>query len=175
MAAPATPVDVGLTDALDPLLGDRAGQLLDRIDARAGARVDDTGIHVRRLLRTVHVPWGRVVRVRLDSRLDMLLTLGIGLLPIARAPWLGPVLTGVTDRFADEITRRLAPGLRDRAGWAVATVEQQTWRRDVTFHRTAGVVALLYPSITHRLVAEASSRGIPVVRDDGTAAASPAA
>src|SRR5690606_33052585 len=140
-------VDVGLTDALDPILGNRLGPLLDRIDARAGARVDETGIEVRRLLRTVHVPWDRVARVRLDSRLDLLLTLGVGLLPIARAPWLGPVVTGVTDRFADEVTRRLLPGVRRRVGWAVATIEQQTWRSDVTFRRTAGVVALLYPSV----------------------------
>lgn len=166
MAATPT-VDAGLTDVLDPLLGSRIGPVLDAIDARAGARVDHRGVHVRRLLRTVHVPWDRVARIRLDSRLDLALTFAVGILPITRAPIVGSLLASSADRVAEEAARRLAPGLRDRAGWAVATVEQQTWRRDVAFERTARAVALLYPALTHRLVDEARSRQIPVIRDDG--------
>lgn len=166
MTAPATTVDAGLTDVLDPLLGDRLGPVLATIDARAGARVDHRGVHLRRLLRTVHVPWDRVTRVRLDSRLDLLLTFAVGLLPITRAPIVGPVLEAGADRVAEEAGRRLVPGLRDRAGWAVAVVEQQTWRRDLAFERSARAVALLYPDVTRRLVDEARRRQIPVVTDD---------
>ena len=165
--APAPPVDAGLTDVLDPLLGDRLGPVLAAVDARAGACVDHRGIHVRRLLRTVHVPWDRVVRVRLDSRLDLALTFLVGVLPITRTPIVGRVIESSADRVAEEVSRRLVPGLRERAGWAVAMVEQQTWRRDVAFERTARAVVLLYPSVTDRLVAEAGSRGIEVIRDDG--------
>ncbi len=164
---PARPVDVGLTDALDPMLGHRLGPALEHIDARAGARVDDDGVHVRRLLRTTHVPWERISSIRLDSRLDLVLSFGVGLLPITRLPVIGPVIETAADRAVDQLTRRLAPGLRARAGWAVATVEQQTWRRDVDFQRGARAVVLLYPEVTHRLVDEADSRGIPVIRDDG--------
>lgn len=164
---PSRPVDVGLTDALDPILGDRLGPALERIDARAGARLDDDGVHVRRLLRTTHVPWERISSIRLDSRLDLVLSFGVGLLPVTRLPVIGPVIETAADRAVDQLTHRLVPGLRARAGWAVATVEQQTWRRDVEFHRAARVVVLLYPAVTHRLVEEANSRGIPVIRDDG--------
>ena len=160
------PVDAGLTDVLDPLLGDRFGPVLDAVDARAGTRVDHRGIHVRRLLRTVHVPWDRVTRIRLDSRLDLALTFMLGVLPITRTPVLGRVIEASADRVVEEASQRLVPGLRDRAGWAVAVVEQQTWRRDVAFERTSRAVALLYPSVTHRLVEEAESRGIEVIRDE---------
>ena len=172
MAAPAT-VDAGLTDVLDPWLGDRFGALLETVDARAGARVDHRGVHVRRLLRTVHVPWDRVTRVQLDNRLDLALTLVVGALPVTRAPVIGAALATAADRVAEEVARRLVPSLRERAGWAVATVEQQTWRRDVDFQRTSRVVALLYPEVTRRLVEESQSRGIPVIRDDGDAADQP--
>ncbi len=164
---PAPAVDAGLTDVLDPVLGERLGPVLAAIDARAGACVDTRGIHVRRLLRTVHVPWDRVTRVRLDSRLDLTLTFLLGVLPVTRTPVVGRVIEASADRIAEEVSRRLVPGLRERAGWAVAMVEQQTWRRDVAFERTSRAVALLYPSVTERLVAEASSRGIEVIRDDG--------
>lgn len=163
----AHPVDVGLTDVLDPVLGDRLRGALNRIDARAGARVDHDGVHVRRLLRTVHVPWDRVDRIRLDSRLDLLLTFAVGLLPVTRLPVVGAAIESAADRAVEQLARHLAPDLRDRAGWAVATIEQQTWRRDVDFQRTARAVVLLYPAVTHRLVEEADSRGIPVIRDDG--------
>lgn len=166
MTTTATPVDAGLTDVLDPLLAQRLGGLLAAIDARAGARVDHRGVHVRRLLRTVHVPWDRMTRVRLDSRLDLALTFAIGLLPVTRAPVVGRLVESTADRIAEEAGRRLVPGLRDRAGWAVAVVEQQTWRRDVAFERSARAVALLYPAVTQRLVDEARARRIPVVRDE---------
>lgn len=167
MSTTAPPVDAGLTDLLDPLLRNRIGGVLDAIDARAGARVDHRGLHLRRLLRTVHVPWDRLTRVRLDSRLDLALTFAIGLLPITRAPIVGRVVESTADRVAEEVGRRLVPELRDRAGWAVAVVEQQTWRRDVAFERTARAVALLYPDVTERLVDEARARRIPVVREAG--------
>lgn len=162
-----SPVDAGLTDVLDPLLGDRLRPVLDAVDARAGARVDHRGIHVRRLLRTVTVPWDRITRIRLDSRLDLALTFLLGVLPVTRAPVLGRIVASSADRLVEEASQRLVPGLRERAGFAVAVVEQQTWRRDVAFERSARAVALLYPSVTERLVEEASSRGIEVVRDDG--------
>ena len=161
-----SPVDAGLTDVLDPLLGDRLRPVLDAVDARAGARVDHRGIHVRRLLRTVHVPWDRITRVRLDSRLDLALTFALGVLPVTRTPVLGRVIEASADRIVEEASQRLVPGLRERAGFAVAVVEQQTWRRDVAFERSARAVALLYPSVTARLVEEAGSRGIEVIRDD---------
>lgn len=164
----APPVDAGLTDALDPLLGDRLRPFLDAVDARAGARVDHRGIHVRRLLRTVHVPWDRITRIRLDSRLDLTLTFLLGVLPITRAPVIGRIIESSADRLVEEASQRLVPGLRERAGFAVAVVEQQTWRRDVAFERSARAVALLYPSVTARLVEEAGSRGIEVIRDDHT-------
>lgn len=162
-----TPFDAGLTDVLDPMVGERLGPVLAAIDARAGARVDGDGVHVRQLLRTVHVPWERVTLIRLDSRLDLALTFVVGLLPVTRLPIVGSAIEAVADRATEELTRRLLPGLRGRIGWAVATVEQQTWRPDVDFQRTSRAIALLYPTVTHRLVEEARSRGIPVIRDDG--------
>ncbi len=162
-----TPVDAGLTDVLDPVLGDRIGPVLAAIDARAGARVDGEGIHVRQLLRTVHVPWDRVTRIRLDSRLDLALTFVVGLLPVTRLPVVGSAIEAAADRATEELTRRLLPGLRGRIGWAVATIEQRTWRPDVDFQRASRAIALLYPTVTHRMVEEARSRGIPVIREDG--------
>lgn len=162
----AAPVDRGLTDVLDPLLGARFGSVLDAIDRQVGARIDEEGITVRRVLRSARVPWSRVTAVRLDSRFDLGLTFLVGLLPVTRAPVVGRVIEESADRVAEELGRRLVPALRSRAGWAVATIEQQTWRRDVTFERSSRVLALLYPALTHRLVAEATARGIPVIRDD---------
>lgn len=79
-AIPAT--DRGLTDPLDPWLGDRFAGLLELVDRRAGVRVDDTGITVRGLVRTHHTSWDRVERIALDNRLDVLLAAATRFLPV---------------------------------------------------------------------------------------------
>lgn len=155
--------DHGLTDRLDPVLGSRFGPWLDRIDERAGVRVDDRGVHVRRVLRTHHAPWDQVGSITLDNRLDVVLAAFTRFLPVRRVPVVGGLLTGAVRDVSATLTRSLAPGARDRAGWTVATVRREgLLRGDVDLDGTAWLTALLHPSLTEAITAHAAMRHIPV-------------
>lgn len=158
-------VDHGLTDPLDPLLGRRLGPLLDAIDERAGVRVDDTGIHVRRVLRTHTAAWDAIDAIVLDNRLDVALAAATRVLPVRRVPVLGGVLTDAVQGVASTITARTVPSLRARAGWTVATVSRRgVLAGDVDVEGGAWLTALLHPTVTEAVVAHAAMRHIEVER-----------
>lgn len=162
-AIPAT--DRGLTDPLDPWLGDRFERLLELVDRRAGVRVDDTGITVRGLLRTRHTSWDRIERIELDSRLDVLLAAATRLLPVRRVPLVGGLLTDGVRTAAAAATRRLAPATRQRLGWVVATVHRAgVLHRDIDVDGGAWLTSVLNPSLNEALQAQAAMRHIPVER-----------
>lgn len=162
-AIPAT--DRGITDPLDPYLGERLGHLLQLVDRRAGVRVDDTGITVRGLLRTHHTSWARIDRITLDNRLDVLLVAATRLLPVRRVPWLGGMLTGVVRAATAGVTRRVAPEVRERAGWVVATIQRDgLLHRDIDLEGGAWLTAVLSPDVSAAVQAHAAMRHIPVER-----------
>lgn len=162
-AIPAT--DRGLTDPLDPFLGAQLGHLLERVDRRAGVRVDDSGITVRGLLRTHHTSWAGIDRITLDNRLDVLLAAATRLLPIRRVPWLGGMLTGVVQAATSGVTRRVAPGVRERAGWVVATIHRRgLLYRDIDVDGGAWLTSVLSPAVSEAVQSHAAMRHIPVER-----------
>lgn len=162
-AIPAT--DRGLTDPLDPWLGDRFERLLAQVDRRAGVRVDDSGITVRGLVRVRHTSWDRVERIELDNRLDVLLTAATRFLPARRVPVLGGLLTDGVRAAAAAATRRLVPTTRQRLGWVVATVHRQgTLHRDIDVDGGAWLTAVLNPSLSEAIQAHAAMRHIPIGR-----------
>lgn len=157
--------DHGLTDRLDPLLGERFGPWLARVDARAGVRVDDRGIHVRQLIRTQHVPWEKIDGIVLDNRLDVVLAAATRFLPVRRVPVVGGVLTDAVRSASATVTRTVVPGARDRAGWTVATVQREGMLHgDVDVEGGAWLTALLHPSVTEAVTAHAAMRHIPLER-----------
>lgn len=157
--------DHGVTDPLDELLGDRLQRVLDLVDRRAGVRVDDSGITVRRLLRTHHTSWRRVERIELDSRLDVLLAAATRFLPLRRVPVVGGLLTDGVRAATGAATRRLAPGTRQRLGWVVATVHRKgVLHRDIDVDGGAWLTAVLSPSLNEAVQAHAAMRHIPVER-----------
>lgn len=157
--------DHGLTDPLDPLLGQRFGHWLDLVDARAGVRVDDGGVHVRGLVRTRHLPWDEISRIHLDNRLDVAVAAATRFLPVRRIPVVGGVLTDAVRDASAQVTRRVVPGARDRAGWTVATIERDSLLRgDVEVDGGAWLTALLHPSLTEAVTSHAAMRHIRVER-----------
>ncbi len=157
--------DHGLTDPLDPLLGQRLRTLLAEVDKRAGVRVDDTGITVRGLLRSQHTSWERVERIQLDNRLDVLVTAATRFLPVRRIPFVGGLVTGVVQDLTSTITSRLVPRTRDRAGWVVATVHREGLvHRDIDVDGGAWLTAVLNPSLSEAVQSHAAMRHIPVER-----------
>ena len=162
-ALPAT--DHGLTDPLDPWLGDRLDGLFELVDRRAGVRVDDTGITVRGLVRTRHTSWERVERIELDNRLDVLLAAATRFLPVRRVPVVGGMLSDGVRSAAAAATRRLAPATRQRLGWVVATVHRSgALHRDIDVGGGAWLTAVLNPSLSEAVQSHAAMRHIPVVR-----------
>lgn len=160
---PAT--DRGLTDPLDPWLGNRFEALLEQVDRRAGVRVDDSGITVRGLVRTRHTSWDRVERIELDNRLDVLLAAATRFLPVRRVPVIGGLLTDGVRAAAAATTRRLAPATRQRLGWMVATVHRQgALHRDIDVDGGAWLTAVLNPSVSEAVQAHAAMRHIPIER-----------
>lgn len=157
--------DVGVTDRLDPLLGDRLGRVLELVDERAGIRVDDTGITVRGLLRTRHTSWSRVERIELDNRLDVVVAAATRFLPVRRVPWVGGLLTDGVRAVSAEATRRLVPGQRQRAGWVVATIHRRgLLHGDMDVDGGAWLTAVLHPRLTEAIESHAEMRHIPVER-----------
>jgi hypothetical protein len=162
-AIPAT--DRGLTDPLDPYLGERLGHLLALVDQRAGVRVDDSGITVRGLLRTYHTSWAGIERITLDNRLDVLLAAATRLVPVRRVPWLGGLLTDAVQAATAGVTRRVAPEVRERAGWVVATVHRDgVLHRDIAVDGGAWLTAVLSPAVSDAVQSHAAMRHIPVAR-----------
>jgi tRNA A-37 threonylcarbamoyl transferase component Bud32 len=160
-AIPAT--DRGLTDRLDPLLGDRLAQLRDLVDARAGVRVDDTGITVRGLLRAKHTSWERIERIELDNRLDVVLAAGTRFLPVRRLPVVGGLLTDVVTDAASAVTRRVAPRQRERLGWVVARIHRDgLLHRDIEVDGGAWLTAVLDGSVAEAIRSHAEMRHIPI-------------
>ena len=157
--------DVGVTDRLDPLLGDRLRPLLDLVDDRAGIRVDDTGITVRGLLRTRHTSWSRVERIELDNRLDVVLAAATRFLPVRRVPVVGGLLPDGVRTVSAEATRRLLPDQRRRAGWVVATIHRSGLvHRDMDVDGGAWLTAVLHPRLTEAIESHAEMRHITVER-----------
>lgn len=157
--------DHGVTDRLDPYLGTRLEALRDRIDERFGVRVDDTGITVRRLLSTRHTSWDRVERVTLDNRLDVLLAAATRILPVRRVPLVGGLLTDTVRGAAAHVTRRFLPGVRDHAGWVVASVHREgALRPDIDVEGGAWLTALLHPALSEAVQSHAAMRHIPIER-----------
>ena len=157
--------DHGLTDPLDPWLGDHLDGLLELVDRRAGVRVDDTGITVRGLVRTRHTSWDRVERIELDNRLDVLLAAATRFLPVRRVPVIGGMLTDGVRSAAAAATRRLAPATRQRLGWVVATVHLEgVLHRDIEVAGGAWLTAVLNPSLSDAVQAHAAMRHIPIDR-----------
>lgn len=157
--------DHGLTDPLDPLLGDRLGRLFELVDRRAGVRVDDTGVTVRGLVRTHHTSWDRVERIELDNRLDVLIAAATRFLPVRRVPVVGGLLTDAVRGAAAGATRRVAPATRQRLGWVVATIHRDGMlHRDIDVDGGAFLTAVLNPSVSEAIQAHASMRHIPIER-----------
>ena len=162
---PARVVDRGVTDVLDPLLGTRLARARALVDKNAGIRVDDHGVHLRRVLRTQSIRWEHVQRVVLENRLDHGLAYATRLLPVRRVPLLGDVVRDGTAWAVEQATKRLVPGVRERAGWVVATFEQAgLLHRDVDVGSGASLTALLHRSVSETVEWHATARGIPVVR-----------
>lgn len=166
---PVASVDHGLTDPLDTLagrvLGGRLLPVLEVVDANAGIRVDGVGVELRRVLRRERVRWEQVDRITLDSRLDVSLAFAVRFLPVRRVPLVGGLLVSATRTAVGEVTSRLAPGLRDRAGWVVATLHRPArLRRDVDVDGAPALAALLHADVAEVLVGFAAERGIPVER-----------
>ena len=162
-AIPAT--DRGLTDPLDPLVGDRLRPLLELVDDRAGVCVDDTGITVRSLVRTRHVDWDRVERIELDNRLDAVVAALTRLVPVRRVPVVGGLVTDAVQGMAAAATRRLLPARRASAGWVVATIHQRgLLRGDVEVDGGAWWTAVLHPTLTEAVESHAAMRHIPIER-----------
>lgn len=160
-AIPAT--DRGLTDRLDVVLGDRLAGVRDLVDARAGVRVDDSGITVRGLLRAKHTSWDRVERIEFDNRLDVVLAAGTRFLPIRRLPVVGGMLTDLVTDAASAVTRRVAPRQRDRAGWVVATIHRDgLLHRDIEVDGGAWLTAVLHGSVAEAIRSHAEMRHIPI-------------
>lgn len=155
--------DHGLTDPLEPWLGERLGHLLRLVDRRAGVRVDDTGITVRGLLRTRHTSWAGIERITLDNRLDVLLASATRVLPVRRIPGVGGMLTELVRAGATGVTRRIAPEVRERAGWVVASIHREgRLRSDIDVDGGAWVTAVLNPSLSEAVRSHAAMRHIPV-------------
>lgn len=166
MSSPIPADDHGLTDPVADLAPGWLQPVLDAVDARAGMRVDDDGIHVRQLLRTRHVPWDEVTTVHLDSRLDAVLGAATRFVPVGRIPVVGGWLADTGEDVASAVTRRLAPGARDAAGWTVATIERAgLLQRDVDVEGGARLTALCRPGLADTVVSHARMRHIPVERD----------
>ena len=168
-ATPAAAVDHGLTDPLDPLadrvLGGRLVPLLELVDANAGIRVDGIGVELRRVLRRERVRWEHVDRITLDSRLDVGLAFAVRFLPVRRVPLVGGMLVSAAQGAVGTVTSRVAPGLRDSAGWVVATLHRPArLRRDVDVDGGPALAGLLHADVAEVLVAFAEERGIPVER-----------
>ena len=162
-AIPAT--DVGVTDPLDRLLGDRLGPLLDAVDERAGVRVDDTGITVRSLLRARHSSWERIERIELDNRLDVVLAALTRFLPVRRVPVVGGLLTDGVRSLSATATQQLLPDQREQAGWVVATIHRRgVLHGDVEVGGGAWLTAVLNPRLTAAIESHAAMRHIPLTR-----------
>lgn len=156
-------VDVGVTSVLDPLIGE-GGPLVRRLlDARAGLRVDDAGVAVRRPLRTRRLSWEQIDRVELDNRLDRLVGLGTQLLPAGRLPVVGDVVVRTVRSTVGAATRAVVPGLRDRAGWVLATFVHGG-DEELAVGGVAGVTALLSPRLTEVVERQAAAHDVPVER-----------
>jgi hypothetical protein len=165
MSSPIPAHDHGLTDPVEPVAPRWLQPLLDRVDDRAGLRVDDEGIEVRRLLRSRRIRWAQVESVRLDSRLDAVLAAALRFVPVGRVPLIGGWLVETGEQVVAAATRRLAPGLRDAAGWTVATIERTgVLRPDADVDGGAHLTALCHPGLAETVVAQASMRHIPVER-----------
>ena len=162
-AIPTT--DVGITDPLDPLVGDRLGCVLEAVDRRAGVRVDDDGITVRGLVRTRQIAWDRIERIELDNRVDVVLGSLTRFLPVRRVPVIGGLLTDGVRAFSAAATRRLVPDQRRRAGWVVATIHRRgLLRGDVEVDGGAWLTAVLHPRLTEAIESHAAMRHVPLER-----------
>ncbi len=162
-AIPAT--DRGLTDPLDPFVGERLARGLDHVDRHAGVCVDDAGVTTRGLLCNRHTSWDRVERIELDNRLDVVLAAVTRLLPVRRVPWVGGLLTELARAAAAGLTRRVAPTSRQRAGWVVATIHRDgLLHRGIDLDGGAWLTAVLNPAVSEAVQSHAAMRHIPVER-----------
>lgn len=161
-AVPPVPKRFALLDVLEaiPLAPPLANakQLLDRV---ANIRVDEdeivlTGVWPRR------IRWESVHRIEVCSRLDGLITLGLGFTPLGRIP----KLVDLTESAVVGTLERVAGGplgwARERAGWTVLRIHHRD--RTTELRRLPAIVARLYPETTATILEAAAARDIEVRR-----------
>ncbi len=87
-------------------------------------------------------------------------------MPVGRIPLVGRWLVDAGEHLVSAMTRRVAPDLRDAAGWTVATIERSgALRRDVDVGGGARLTGLCRPGLAETLVSQARMRHVPVERD----------
>lgn len=135
-------------------------QLVDRV---ANVRVGEDGITLTGIWSR-RIPWDRITTIELSSRLDELLTLGLGFTPLGRVPKLRRLAESAVLSTAERVAPLTLSRARDRAGWTVVRIEQAS--KETELRRLPALVAHLYPDTTRAIVEVAERRGIDVVRDD---------
>ncbi|MBW3621771.1 MAG: hypothetical protein KY461_16120 [Actinobacteria bacterium] len=152
-----------LLDALDrfPLAPPVAAarELVDRV---ANVRVGEDGITLTGIWSR-RIAWEHIDAVELSSRLDELLTLGLGFTPLGRIPKLHRMAESAVLTTAERLAPLRLSRARDRAGWTVVRIHQQ--RRSTELRRLPALVAHLYPETTRTILDVARRRGIEVVHD----------
>lgn len=134
-----------------------------RIVDRAGTvQVDDHGITLRGVLPR-RVAWGSIRSIEIASRLDSLIDIGLGLVPVMRIPGLQPVTERIIDRTAETLAPDVYRRLREATGWRLVRL-QLAVDDDVEVRRLPSLVLQLYPSATRDIEARAAVRNIPVER-----------
>lgn len=136
-----------------------ARQFVDRV---ANVRVGDDGITLTGVWSR-SIPWDRITTIELSSRLDELLTLGLGFTPLGRVPKLHQLAESALLSTAERLAPVTLARARDRAGWTVVRIEQAT--EETELRRLPALVAHLYPAATRAIVEAAEGRGITVVHE----------
>jgi hypothetical protein len=161
---PAEPRTFALLDVLDPLpLAPPLATARQFLDRMANIRVDDEGIVLTGVWPR-RVGWDRVASIEVCSRLDGLLSLGLGFTPLGRIP---TVVDKVEETLVGALERVAAAPLdwaREQVGWTVICIHQRD--RTTELRRLPALVARFYPAATRTIVAAAEARGIEITRRD---------
>lgn len=152
-----------LTDVLPaghlPFGFDSVRRLMDRAGT---VQVDEHGITLRGLLPR-RVAWGSIRTIEIASRLDGLIELGLGLVPLMRIPGVRAVTERMIDRTADVLAPELYRRVREAAGWMLVRIDLAA-DDEIEVRRLPALVLQLYPSATRDIESRAAARGIPVER-----------